>query len=96
MQADQSPEHREARRHVRRLRDFHLLLLTAAAVIALTATVNLIRTPERLWFLWVLFGFAIALAFSALQLFGRGVWLGPNWEKRQIEKRLQQMRGLQQ
>lgn len=94
MQTTETPEYREARRYVRKLRDFHALLLTAVAVIALTATINLVRSPDRLWFLWVVFGFAIAIAFSALDLFGRRYWLGPEWEKRQIEKRLQQMREL--
>jgi len=96
MEAEKTEAYREARRHVRKLRDFHVLLLTAAGVIALTAIVNLTRTPDRLWFLWVVFGFAIAIVFSAINLYGRGFWLGPDWEKRQIEKRLQQMRELSQ
>lgn len=83
---------REARRHVHRLRGFYTLLVTAALVIALTATVNLVTTPGRLWFLWVVFGFAVAIAFSALDVFGRQVWLGPDWERRQVERRLRQLR----
>ncbi len=87
-----SAELRETRRYVRRLRDFYTLLATAVLVIALTATINLVTAPHRLWFLWVVFGFAVAVAFSALRVFGRSLWLGPDWERRQIERRLRQGR----
>lgn len=73
-----------ARRYVRRLREFYQLLATAAAVIALTAVVNLMATPQRLWFPWVAFGFGIALVFSALRLFLRRRWLDGDWEQRKI------------
>jgi uncharacterized membrane protein YdbT with pleckstrin-like domain len=85
---------KEARRYVRKLRDFHTLLLTAVAVIALTATIKLITSPERLWFLWVVFGLAIAIVFSAIGVFGRGHWLGPDWERRETDRRLRQLREL--
>lgn len=83
---------KEARRHVRKLRRFFALLLVAAGVIALTATINLLTSPQRLWFLWVVFGFAVAIGFSALEVFGRNLWLGPDWEQRQIDRRLRQLK----
>jgi len=82
----ESHDLRATRRHVHRLRGFYTLLATAVLVIALTATVNLVTAPDRLWFLWVVFGFAVAIAFSALDVFGRHLWLGPAWERRQIER----------
>jgi hypothetical protein len=82
---------KEARRYVRKLRGFYTLLATAAGVIALTAAINLATTPARLWFLWVVFGFAVAIAFSALDVFGRNLWLGSDWERRQINRLLRQL-----
>lgn len=82
---------KEARRYVRKLRGFFALLATAAVVTALTAAINLVATPGRLWFLWVVFGFAVAIAFSALDVFGRNLWLGSDWERRQIDKRLRRL-----
>ena len=82
---------KEARRHARRLRGFYTLLAVAAAVIALTAVVNLLTSPQRLWFPWVVFGFGVAIAFSALDVFGRSLWLGADWERRQVERRLRQL-----
>jgi hypothetical protein len=83
---------KDARRYVRKLRDFFTLLAVAAGVIALTATINLVRSPERLWFPWVVFAFAVAIAFSALDVFGRNLWLGSDWERRQIDRRLRRIR----
>jgi hypothetical protein len=73
---------KEARRHVRKLRGFFALLVTAAGVVALTATITLVNSQERFWFPWVVFGFAPAIVFSALDVSGRNLWLGPDWERR--------------
>lgn len=77
---------RAARRHVKRLRDFLQLCVTAGLVIALTACVNVMTSPHRLWFLWVVLGFAIALGFAALETFGRDLWLGREWQERKMRE----------
>jgi fatty acid desaturase len=77
---------RAARRHVKRLRDFLQLCVTAGLVIALTAGVNLMTSPGRLWFLWVVLGFAIALGMAALETFGRDLWLGREWQERNMRE----------
>lgn len=81
-----------ARRDVRRLRKFYSLLGTSLLVVALTAVVNVLTSPGRWWFLWVVFGLGVAIAFSAFDLFARRRWLGPDWERRQVQKRLEEMR----
>lgn len=75
-----------ARKQVKRLRDFYVLCGTALLVIALTAVVNLVTDPDRLWFLWVVFGFAIAIGFSALDVFARDRVLGRAWEERKLRE----------
>jgi fatty acid desaturase len=77
---------RAARRHVKRLRDFLQFCVTAGLVIALTAAVNVMTSPHRLWFLWVVLGFAIALGFAALETFGRDLWLGREWQERKMRE----------
>jgi fatty acid desaturase len=77
---------RAARRHVKRLRDFLQLCVTAVLVIALTAGVNVMTSPGRLWFLWVVLGFAIALGMAALETFGRDLWLGREWQERKMRE----------
>lgn len=82
---------KEERREARKLRALYELLATAAAVIALTAAVNVLTSSQRLWSLWVVFGFAVAIACCALDVFGRSLWLGTDWERRQLERRLRQL-----
>ncbi|HUL67117.1 MAG TPA: 2TM domain-containing protein [Burkholderiaceae bacterium] len=78
-----------ARAHVQQLRSFYRLLGTAALVLAITFTVNYVTTPGRWWFLWVAFGFGIAIAFSGLNLLLRGRWLGAEWEERKVREYLE-------
>jgi hypothetical protein len=89
--ADAAALHR-ARKQIKRLRDFYILCGTALLVVALTAVVNLVNDPDRLWFLWVAFGFAIALGFSALDVFARDRVLGPAWEERKLHEILDRRR----
>ena len=79
-------DRRAARRHVKCLRDFLQLCVTAVLVVALTAAVNLMTSPGRLWFLWVVLGFAIALGMAALETFGRGRWFGRAWQERKMRE----------
>ena len=83
----------EARKYVKRLREFYQLCVVAVLVIALTATVNLLTSPDRLWFPWVIVGFALALAFSAWDTFGSRRWLGSAWQERKVREYLQRHQG---
>ncbi|HUR40916.1 MAG TPA: 2TM domain-containing protein [Verrucomicrobiae bacterium] len=81
-------QEREAFRHVRRLRGFYAHLIQYLLVVALLLAINLIFTPRFLWVLWVIFGWGIGLTAHALGVF-RPRWpFGPEWERRQVERRL--------
>ncbi|MCU0940079.1 MAG: 2TM domain-containing protein [Burkholderiaceae bacterium] len=82
----------EARRYVKRLRDFYQLLAVAVLVTGLSAAVNLM-TGGRMWFYWVIVGFGIALAFSAFDTFGRSLWLGRDWQERRTRAYLARRAG---
>jgi transcriptional regulator with XRE-family HTH domain len=84
----QEREEAEAFRYVRKLRGFYLHFFQYVAVIALLWAVNLLFSPRYLWVLWVMFGWGIGLAFHAFSVFRPSWALGPQWEKRQVEKRL--------
>ncbi len=73
--------------HVRRIRRFWYQLLAWALVVPTLAAVNLVRSPEVLWFLFPAGFWGMALAVTALRLFLR--WpFGAEWERRQVEKYL--------
>lgn len=74
--------------YVRKLRRFYLHCFRYALVNLVLVAVNLIQTPGRLWVLWVIGGWGIGLLLHAFRVFGPDWMLGPEWEKRQVERRL--------
>lgn len=85
---DTRPEEILALRHVRKLRGFYTHLMQYLLVVAGLAAVNLWLSPHYLWFLWVLLGWGLGLMSHALSVFQLLPWLGADWERRQVEKRL--------
>lgn len=78
----------EAFEYVRRLRKFYQHCLRYVLVNLALVAVNLIQTPERLWVLWVIGGWGLGLLLHAFRVFGPDRMFGPEWEKRQVERRL--------
>ena len=73
---------------VRKLKGFYLHLAQYVVVIAALCAINLLTTPHRLWFYWPALGWGIAILAHAATIFGWLPFLGVDWEKRQVEKRL--------
>ena len=79
---------KEAFDHVRRLRHFYLHLMRFAVIVALLLAINLLVTPRHLWSLWVIGGWGIGILMHAFSVWRKDWLLGPDWERRQVEKRL--------
>lgn len=73
---------------VRKLKGFYLHLAQYVVVIAALCAINLLTTPHRLWFYWPALGWGIGILAHAATMFGWLPFLGVDWEKRQVEKRL--------
>ena len=73
---------------VRKLKGFYLHLAQYVVVIAALCAINLLTTPHRLWFYWPALGGRIGILAHAATIFGWLPFLGVDWEKRQVEKRL--------
>jgi len=81
-------EETEAMEYVQGLKSFYLHAMVFVVINIFIMLVNLITSPDYLWFLWALLGWGLGLALHALSTFD---WLGrfdSEWEKKQIEKRL--------
>lgn len=81
-------QEREAFQYVQRLRKFQTSLVTYIVVVAGLWVVNLMTSPEYLWVLWVMGGWGIGVASSGFRLIQPDLFHGPEWERRQVEKRL--------
>ena len=84
----QEREEADAFRYVRKLRGFYLHLFQYLVVTLALLAINLIFSPRYFWVLWVMGGWGIGLLTHAFRVFGQAWALGPQWEKRQVEKRL--------
>lgn len=85
---DSDPAAREARarQYVNELRAFYQLLGTALLVVVITFVVNYATWRGNWWFLWVVFGFGVALAFAGMRLLLRRRLLGEDWEARKVRE----------
>jgi len=81
-------QEQEAFRYVRRLRGFYVHLFQYVFVIAGLTAINLIFTLHRLWVIWVIAGWGVGLLGHAFMVFRPAWFLGPEWERAQVEKRL--------
>jgi hypothetical protein len=50
--------------------------------------INLMTSPQHLWFYWPALGWGLGLLMHSLRVFTHFGPLGPEWEKREVEKRL--------
>lgn len=81
---DEQARYQEAKRHVKQIRGFYFHLVSYFLVNAVLVVINLITSPEYLWFIWPLIGWGIGLIMHALSLFG-GLW-GKSWEEHKIKE----------
>lgn len=81
-------EEQEALEYVRDIKAFYNHLITFGIVIVFLSVLNLLVTPGYFWVKWVLFGWGIGVALHAVNTFEVINVLSPDWERRQVEKRL--------
>lgn len=74
--------------HVRRLKRFYLHLFQYLITLTALGLLNFFTSPHHLWVHWVALGWGIGLLSHALAVFQVPPFFGPDWEKRQVEKRL--------
>jgi len=74
--------------HVREVRRFYHSLIVYVVIIGALVAINLIATPYRIWVVYPAAAWGLAVLLHGLRVFDILPWFGPEWEKRQVEKRL--------
>lgn len=82
--AQESKNYQRAKDRVEKKIGFMIHAGVYAVVNAGLISLNLIRSPEKLWFFWPLGGWGIGLLFHAIKAFGPSS--AANWKERMIEK----------
>lgn len=87
-QVEITEEEQEVIEQVRAIKDFYSHLMSFAVVITLLFIFNYFFTPGYFWVWWVVLGWGVGIASHAMSTFEVFDFLGADWEKKQIEKRL--------
>lgn len=81
-----------ARKRAKDLRDFYTHVIVYLAVNLVLLLINLISSPDALWFYWPAIFWGIGLGFHGLSVMLQGNLLGQDWEDRKVEKFVQKYR----
>nr|WP_198419226.1 2TM domain-containing protein [Motilimonas pumila] len=73
---------------VRAIKGFYSNLITYLAVIGFLFALNYFLDPSYIWAWWPALGWGIGIVFHGISAFEVFNLFGPEWEKKQIEKRL--------
>ena len=79
---EQEIKYQKAKKRVTELRKFYGHLSVYAIVNTGLFLINMMTSPESLWFIWPLMGWGIGIVVHALRVFGGT--LGSNWEEKKI------------
>ena len=74
--------------HVKDIKDFYSHLINYGLVVGAFFILNILTSPEYIWAWWVAIGWGIGVISHGLSVFEITNFFGADWEKKQIEKRL--------
>jgi 2TM domain len=86
-----TPEHTEvflAFQQVRKIRGLYSHIMSYVVVMSGVAAINLLLMPRVIWFIYPLLGWGVGILSHAASVLNVLPWFGPEWEKRQVEKKL--------
>jgi hypothetical protein len=73
--------YRKAAKRVKDLKGFYGNLTSYCLVIPFLLVINLLTSPNELWFYWPMLGWGIGIAAHAVNVFG----IGKDWEEKKIK-----------
>lgn len=87
-QAALTSKEEKALLYVRDIKAFYSHCIKYGIVISFLFVINLLKSPDHFWVIWPALGWGIGLLFHGLNVFEVFNFLGPDWERQQVEKRM--------
>ena len=81
---DEQAKYQEAKKRVEEIKGFYFHLISYIVVNAVLVVINLLTSPEYLWFIWPIIGWGVGLLIHAFTVFGNV--MGKDWEERKIKE----------
>ena len=82
----------KAQKKVEDIKEFYANLFSYIVVNIGLAILNLLTSPEYLWFFWPLIGWGIGVAVHGMKVFNYMPFLGADWEERKIKELMEKER----
>jgi TctA family transporter len=82
-------EREEARRWVRRKRNFYTILVVYLGLSVLWFAIDVLTGTDDWWFFWPMLGAGVLVAIIGIAMFGISGLFRGDWERRQVDKYLQ-------
>ena len=79
-------KYQKAKDRVEAIKGLYIHLTVYVVVNLILFSINMIVSPDGLWFLWPLMGWGVGLFFHALSVFGFGRGFSADWEERRIRE----------
>ncbi len=76
----------QAKKRVEELKGFYGNLISYIIFNTFFLVLNLLTSPDELWFFWPLLGWGIGVLFHAMKVFDFFPFLNKNWEERKIKE----------
>ena len=76
----------KAKERVEALKGFYIHLAVYVIVNLFLFLLNILVSPDSLWFIWPLLGWGIAIVLHAVSVFGSGYLSSTGWEERKIRE----------
>ncbi len=83
---EETASYRRAKARVEAVRGFFIHLTIYLIINAFLLGLNLITTPDHLWFYWPLLGWGAGVAINGFVVFGVSSSWGARWEERKIRE----------
>ena len=91
----ESERYHKARKKVKEIREFYEHLMVFILVSVILIVINLMTSPEYLWFIWCLLGWGIGVAIHGLKAFDVSPAFNKEWEERKIKEILEKEKNKQ-
>jgi predicted membrane channel-forming protein YqfA (hemolysin III family) len=85
----------EAQKRVKEIREFYEHLTVFILISAIIIAINLITSPEYLWFVWCLLGWGIGVVLHGMKAFRFSPSFSKEWEERKIREILEKEKNKQ-
>jgi len=82
--------YQRAQKRVEEIKGFYGNLTAYIVVNLALMAINLVTSPDHIWFYWPMLGWGIGVVFHGLRVFNYMPFLGKDWEERKMKEYMEQ------